>query len=199
LAGDGALPEHESAAILERYGIPFAPRRRAASPEEAARAAAELGFPVVVKVDGPAHKARAGGVVLGVATVEEAANHAARLGGRVLVAKQVPPGPEALVGLVRDPAYGPLLTVGVGGAVAEALSLAAVALAPLDREAALELVDEAPGLGAVASPAARDALAATLVALSRLALEHPEIAEVDVNPLVLSDAGAVAVDALVVL
>jgi acetyltransferase len=66
LDGDGPLPEHESALLLERYGIAFAPRRRALTPDEAAQAAAELGPPVVVKVDGPAHKSRNGGVVLGV-------------------------------------------------------------------------------------------------------------------------------------
>ncbi len=198
LPADGALSEHESAAVLERYGIAFPPRRRAASPEEAAEAAAELGFPVVVKVDGPAHKGRVGGVVLGVASPEAAAERAAQLGGRVLVARQVPPGAEALCGLVRDPLYGPLLTVGIGGAAVEALSLASVALAPLDRDAALDLVDETPGL-AVASPAAREALAATLVALGQLALDHPEVAEVDVNPLILGPDGGTAVDALVVV
>ncbi len=199
LPEDGALPEYDSAAALERYGITFPPRRRASSPEEAAEAAAELGFPVVVKVDGPAHKARAGGVVLGVASAEAAAEGAARLGGRVLVARQVPPGAEALCGLARDPLYGPLLTVGIGGAAVEALALASVALAPLDGDAALELVDEAPGLAAVASPAARKALAAALVALGQLALDHPEVAEVDLNPLVLGSDGAIAVDALVVV
>ncbi len=199
IADGGPLSEHESAAVLERYGIAFPARRRASSPEEAAQAAAEVGFPVVVKVDGPAHKGRVGGVVLGVDSPEAAAERAAQLGGRVLVVRQVPAGAEALCGLVRDPLYGPLLSVGVGGAVVEALSLAAVALAPLDREAALELVDEAPGLAAVASPAARQTLAATLVALGRLALDHPEVAEVDVNPLILGADGAVAVDALVVV
>jgi acyl-CoA synthetase (NDP forming) len=198
LPADGALSEHESAAVLERYGIAFPPRRRAASPEEAAEAAAELGFPVVIKVDGPVHKGRVGGVVLGVATPEAAAELAAQLGGRVLVTRQVPPGAEALCGLVRDPLYGPLLTVGIGGAAVEVLSLASVALAPLDRDAALDLVDETPGL-AVASPAAREALAATLVALGQLALDHPEVAEVDVNPLILGPDGATAVDALVVV
>ena len=199
LPAAGALPEHESAAVLERYGIRFAPRRRASSPEEAAEAAAEIGFPVVVKVDGPAHKARGGGVALGVASAEAAAARAAELGGRVLVARQVAPGAEALCGFVRDPLYGPLLTVGIGGAAVEALSLASVALAPLDRAAALDLVDEAPGLAAVASPAAREALAATLVALGQLALDHPEVAEVDINPLLLGPDGAIAVDALVVV
>jgi acyl-CoA synthetase (NDP forming) len=199
LPADGALPEHESVAVLERYGIPFPPRRRASSPDEAAAAAAELGFPVVVKVDGPAHKARAGGVALGVMSPEAAAARAAELGGRVLVARQVAAGAEALCGLVRDPLYGPLVTVGVGGAAVEALSLTSVAIAPLDRETALELVDEAPGLALIAAPEAREALAATLVALARLAVDHPEVVEVDVNPLILSADGATAVDALVIV
>ncbi len=130
---------------------------------------------------------------------EAAAAQAAELGGRVLVARQVAAGAEALCGLVRDPLYGPLVTVGIGGAAVEALSLTSVAMAPLDRETALELVDEAPGLARVATPEAREALAATIVALARLAVDHPEIAEVDVNPLILSADGATAVDALVIV
>ena len=74
-----------------------------------------------------------------------------------------------------------------------------IAMAPLDRETALELVDEAPGLARVASPQAREALAATLVALARLAVDHPEVVAVDVNPLILSAGGATAVDALVIV
>ncbi|HZU19826.1 MAG TPA: acetate--CoA ligase family protein [Gaiellaceae bacterium] len=199
LTADGPLPEHESAGALERYGLGFPPRRRASSPPEAAAAAAELGFPVVVKVDGPAHKARQGGVVLGVASAEEAEARAAELGGRVLVARQVPAGTEAFCGAVRDRDYGPVLTVGLGGAAVEALSLAAVALAPLDLDAARELVDEAPALAAAAGGAARRDLAATLVALGRLMRDHPDIAEVDVNPLILGANGATPVDALVVV
>src|SRR5207247_6767414 len=103
LPAEGALPEHESAAVLERYGIAFPPRRRASSPEEAAAAAAELGFPVVVKVDGPAHKARAGGVALGVGSPELAAERAAALGGRVLVARQAAAGAAVLCAIVRAP------------------------------------------------------------------------------------------------
>lgn len=195
----GALPEFESALILERYGVPLAARARAASPEQAATVAEKLGFPVVVKVDGPAHKSAGGGVALGVESA--AATHAAasRLGGRVLVARQVHAGPEAICGLSRDPDYGPVLAVGLGGVAVEALSLAAVALAPLDRAAAQRLVAEAPGLAAVASEAALDDLARTLVALGELALHHPEIAEIDVNPLILGPEGATAVDALVVV
>ena len=193
------LPEHESALLLERHGVEFAPRRRVATPDEAARAAEELGPPVVVKADGPAHKGAAGGVVLGVESPEAAAGAAERLGGRVLVAKQVPAGPEAFCGLSRDPSYGPVLAVGLGGAAVEALSLAAVCLAPVDAALARELVEEAPSLGRIASEAARETLARTLVALGRLAVEHPEVAACDVNPLILHDGGAVAVDALVVV
>jgi acetate---CoA ligase (ADP-forming) len=199
IAADGALPEHESAAVLERYGLSFAARRRAASPEDAAAAAAELGFPVVVKVDGPSHKAVEGGVALGVTSAAAAAERAAEMGGRVLVARQVPAGVEVFCGLVRDPFYGPVVTVGLGGAAVEALSATAVGLAPLDRSGALELIDEAPGLAAVAPPRARGAVADVLVALCRLGLDHPEIVAVDVNPLVLGARGATAVDALVVV
>jgi succinyl-CoA synthetase beta subunit len=90
-----------------------------------------------------------------------------------------------------------VLAVGLGGRAVEALSLAAVSLAPIGHEEARQLVTEAPGLEA--SPPAQEALAATLVALGRLAVDHPRIAAVDVNPLILSADGAVAVDALVVV
>jgi acetyltransferase len=165
----------------------------------ASAAAAELGFPVVVKVDGPSHKAAVGGVALGVASAAEAADRAAELGGRVLVARQVAAGVEVFCGLVRDPLFGPVVTVGLGGTAVESLQATTVALAPLDRRGALALVDEAPGVAAVAQPAARAAVAEVVVALCRLALDHPEIAAVDVNPLVLDRHGATAVDALVVV
>ena len=197
LLQEGPLPEYESALVLERYGVPFAPRRRAASPEEAAAAAAELGFPVVVKVDGPAHKAAQNGVVLGLGDEDGVRDATQRLGGRVLIASQAEGGAEAFCGMTRDPDFGPVLAVGIGGRALESLSLAVVSLAPLGEEEARQLVAEAPGLEA--TPAAQEALAATLVALGRLAVDHPRIAAVDVNPLILSADGAVAVDALVVV
>ena len=197
LLGEGALAEFESALVLERYGVPVAPRRRASSPEEAADAAAELGFPVVVKVDGPAHKAARNGVVLGLGDADGVRAAAERLGGQVLVAAQATGGAEAFCGMTRDPDYGPVLAVGVGGRAVETLSLAAVSLAPVGEGEALQLVAEAPGLDA--GTAAREALATTLVALGRLAVDHPQISAIDVNPLILSADGAVAVEALVVV
>ena len=150
-----------------------------------------------MKVDGPAHKAAQNGVVLGLSDPEAVRAATERLGGSVLVARQTEGGAEAFCGMTRDPDFGPILAVGLGGRAVESLSLAAVSLAPLGEDEARELVAEAPGL--VASPAAGEALAATLVALGRLAVDHPRISAVDVNPLILSADGALAVDALVVV
>jgi acetyltransferase len=193
----GALPEWESATILGRYGVRFAPFRRAGGPHEAALAASELGGTVVVKVDGPAHKSAAGGVVLGLREPDAARAAAARLGGSVLVARQVPPGPEVICGMLRDPLYGPVVSTGAGGWLAEALGAAGARLAPLTAADAEDLAGAVPGLPQ-AGPA-HDGIAATLLALSRLAVEHPEIVSVDVNPLVVSAEGVTAVDALVVV
>jgi acetate---CoA ligase (ADP-forming) len=195
----GALAEHDSCALLERYGVTFPARVRCASPDDAASAFDLLGGPVVVKADGPAHKQAADGVALGVSSAAEARDAAERMGGRVLVARQVPAGVEAFCGLTRDADYGAVLAVGLGGHAIEALGIAAVALAPLDLAAARALVAEAPGLARLASAQAAEELAATLTALARLAADHPEIAEIDVNPLILAEQGATAVDALVVV
>jgi acetyltransferase len=193
VAEPGPLPEHESALVLERLGVPFAPRLRAAGPDDAAVAARELGAPVVVKLDGPAHKSRAGGVVLGVGSPEEAAEATRRLGGPVLVAKQVEAGLEVLVGMSRDPHYGPVLAVGAGGGAVEELDRVSLCAAPVDRATARWLTTEA-GVEDHSGVVAR-----TLVALSQLALAHPQIESIDVNPLIVGPEGTVAVDALIVV
>ena len=193
LGARGALPEHESALILERAGVPFAARRRAATPGEAAAAVEELGAPVVVKSDGPAHKAREGGVVLGVGSPDEAADAARRLGGRVLVARQAEPGSEVLVGMARDPDFGPILAVGMGGVAVEELDRVATSTAPLGAAAAARLVAEA----GVDDP--HGVVAETLIALGDLALSEPRIESVEVNPLIVTVSGTTAVDALVVV
>ena len=146
-APGGPAAEFESALVLERYGVPLAPRRRAASPEEAAEAAAELGFPVVVKVDGPAHKAAQNGVVLGLGDADGVPRRAPSASAGACSSPSRPTGgAEAFCGMTRDPDFGPVLAVGLGGRAVEALSLAAVSLAPLGEGDARQLVAEAPGL-----------------------------------------------------
>ena len=194
LGAAGTLPEHESSLVLERLGVPFARRRRASSPDEAAAAAAELGAPIVVKTDGAAHKAREGGVVLGITTPDAAADAARRLGGGpVLVARQVGPGLEVLCGMTRDPDFGPILAVGRGGVEVEELDSVRVSSAPLDIASAAALVADA----GVDDP--HGVLAETLVALGDLALANPRIASVEVNPLIVTASATTAVDALVIL
>jgi acetate---CoA ligase (ADP-forming) len=190
----GALSEHESSLVLERLGVPFAPRRRANTPEEAAAAAADIGGGhLVVKLDGPAHKARAGGVVLGVASPEEAAEVAERLGGPVHVARQIEPGDEVLCGMTRDREFGPILAVGRGGIAVEEVDRMTLSSAPLDLAGAAVLVAEA-GIDD-----RHGVVAATLVTLGDLGLAYPHIESVEVNPLIVGSDNTVAVDALVVL
>ena len=148
---------------------------------------------MVVKSDGPAHKARSGGVVLGIETADGAAEAARRLGGSVLVARQVDPGAEVLCGMTRDADFGPILAVGRGGVAVEELDSVHLASAPLDVPAAADLVAEA----GIDDP--HGVVAATLAALGDLALAHPRITSVEVNPLIVGTADTVAVDALVVL
>ncbi len=111
----------------------------------------------------------------------------------MLVARQVAAGVEALCGMTRDPDYGPVLVVGAGGVAVEELGHVVTTVAPIDHETASELVDEA----GIDDP--HGIVALTLVALGRLALAHPEIESIDVNPLIVSAEGTVAVDALVVV
>lgn len=198
----GPLSEYDSGALLEAYGIAVAPRRLAASQEAAVAAAEELGFPVVVKAHGPAHKSVIGGVALDLrdaAGVAAAADRLLELSGELLVAEQIPRGIEVMCGAERDSDFGPVIALGGGGSFAERPELASLSLAPLVRETAEELVESVPWLAGIVKGEARARLVAALVALSRLVVEHPEIEAVDVNPLVVGAAGAVAVDALVVV
>ncbi len=194
----GALPEWESATLLARYGVGFAPFRRARTPADAAAAAMAIGFPVVVKVDGPPHKTAVDGVVLGLTDAEAVRAAAARLGGAVLVARQLAPGVEICCGMYRDPSFGPVVSVGVGGRESEAFGTSGVCLAPLSPSDADELVETLPTAGLIGARA-RAGVADTIRALARLGLEHAEVESVDVNPLLLCRDAAVAVDALVVV
>ena len=195
----GALAELESGAILDRSGVRVARRRRAMTADEAARAAEEIGFPVVVKRDGPAHKSREGGVVLGLADAESVRAAATRIGLPVLVAEQVPSGLEVFIGMSRDPAIGPVVVVGAGGGSAENLPGKVSCLAPISSDEARRMVADAEVVSKTMTPEAIEAVAQAVVAIGDLAAANPEIAAIDVNPVIVSGHNAVAVDALVVV
>ncbi len=211
--GAKALDENQSKQILAQYGVPVIRETVARTPEEAARTARELGFPAVVKglSSQITHKTEAGLVAVGIASADEARNAASAMlkkaGGALsgfLVQPMLRGKREFVCGMHRDPQFGPVVMFGLGGTFAEALSDTSFRLAPLTRADALEMLDEIRGralLGAFRGerPVNRDALADTLLGLSRLAVEEPLVAEVDVNPLLADqDGNPCAVDALII-
>ncbi|HET7172301.1 MAG TPA: acetate--CoA ligase family protein [Gaiellales bacterium] len=198
LAGAGALPEIDSAAVLADHGVPYVRAERCASPEDAAAAAERIGYPVVCKIDNVAHKARVGGVALHLADAASVRAAAERMGGSVVVAEQASGGVELLIGAVRDPEHGATVAVGIGGGLAEQLDLVTAALAPLDDAGARRLVDSLPALGRLLGDVPQGLIDA-IVAASQMVAEHPEIVELDVNPLLVTAERAVALDCLIVL
>jgi len=221
LAGSGpVLTEIASKALLARYGVPLPPEALAASEAEAVAAAGKIGGAVALKVQSPdiLHKTEAGAVALGLsgeAAVREgyrlvlgralAAHPGARIDG-VLVQAMARRGHEMILGITRDPDFGPMLMVGLGGIHVEVLRDVAFAPVPLGTEEALALLGELRGAalldGVRGEPASdRAALAHLMVALSRFAADHAEgIEEIDLNPVIVHPAGEglTIVDALIV-
>ncbi|MDX6523650.1 MAG: hypothetical protein QOI17_1163 [Gaiellales bacterium] len=199
IPGHGALSEFDSAAVAARYGIEFPRTLRCGSADEAVAAAEQIGYPVVVKIDNVAHKARVDGVALSLRDAASVRDAAGRMGGGVIVAEQVSGGLELLIGATLDDDYGATVSVGVGGGLAEALELVTTGLAPLDHAGAAALVRSLPVLERLLDGTVPDGLLDAIVAVSRLAAEHPEISEIDINPLLVSPERAVALDCLIVL
>lgn len=215
----GPLSEHAAKQALAAAGIAFAPERFVRDADEAVAAASALGWPVVLKIVSPdiAHKTEAGGVVTGLA--DEAALRAAlpamrqrvaaarpgaRLEGFVL-ARQLAGGVEVLVGTRRDPVFGPVVTVGAGGVLAELLDDVCVRPAPVDAAAASRML-HATRVGRLlagwrGAPAADEAALARQVArLSQLAWAARErVAAIELNPVLARPDGAFALDALIVI
>jgi len=189
--------------LLGAYGLPLVPERTAATPDEAVAAARELGLPAVLKTAAAgAHKTESGGVALDLRGDDEVRRAAERIAGPVIVQPYLAGAAELLAGVVQDPVFGPLVAFGPGGTLAELIGSARFALAPLtdvDVDVALttgkaaKLLDGWRG----APPADRAAVADVLHRLSQLALDLPEVTELDLNPVLARPTGAVAVDARV--
>jgi acyl-CoA synthetase (NDP forming) len=215
--GRTALTAPEGRVVCAAYGIPLPREGLATSAAEAATVAAEIGFPVVMKIVSPdiLHKTDAGGVVVGLQTTDAARqafdrivanarqyNPAAQVVG-VQIQELAPPGIEVIVGAVTDPSFGKLVAFGLGGILVEVLQDLTFRLAPTSQADALDMLDSIKAAAVLqgvrgAAPADRPALAQIIVAVSQLVADHPEIVELDLNPVFALPQGAVAVDVRIV-
>ncbi|MBL8276939.1 MAG: bifunctional acetate--CoA ligase family protein/GNAT family N-acetyltransferase [Pelomonas sp.] len=215
-AGQDWLDEIDAKALLAAYGIPVVPGWRVApTPEAAAQAASRLAGPVVLKVVSPdiLHKSDAGGVRLGLVGPEAVRSAAeAMLEGlgrthpsarieafSVQAQAQRPHACELIVGAHVDPIFGPVLLFGQGGVAVEVIGDRAIALPPLNRALARELMDRTRVRRLLAgyrnhAPADLDAIADALIAVARMLADLPELAELDINPLWADEAGVLALD-----
>ena len=213
-AGNQALDEADSKMIVKAYGVPVIRDEIASNPAEAVRIAQEIGFPVVLKGLGPTltHKTERGLVQLNLANTDAvriAAETTVKKAGKelrgLLVAPQISGKREFVAGLLQDDLFGPVVMFGVGGIFTEAFSDVAFRLAPLTESDAREMINEIKTRSLLGNfrgenPVDRDQLIRTLIGISRIPAEHPEISEIDINPLVATPEGnLLAVDALVVI
>jgi acetyl coenzyme A synthetase (ADP forming)-like protein len=195
------LEPGEVRGLLGAYGISLVAEASAAGPEEAVAAAVELGFPAVVKTAEPGvHKTDVGGVVLDLAGPDEVREAAERIGGAIVVQPMVTGGVELLAGIVQDPVFGPLVAFGPGGVLAELIGEAHFRLAPLTDVDADELVHGGKAgrlVGGLRGRPGADgaALVDLLGRLSRLGEDLPELAELDLNPVLGLAEGYLVLDA----
>ncbi|WP_329061278.1 acetate--CoA ligase family protein [Amycolatopsis sp. NBC_01480] len=211
--GRSSLTAPEGRAVCEAYGIPTPQERLAATAAEAVAQAEEIGLPVVLKIVSPdiLHKTEAGGVLVGLRSVEEVAegfatilenakvyNADAKIVG-VQVQQMLTSGQEVIIGSVSDQTFGKVVAFGLGGVLVEVLKDVTFRLAPTSTEEALSMVD---GIAAAeilngvrgAEAVDKDALAGIIHRLGQLVTDFPQLAEVDLNPVLATASGATAVD-----
>ena len=214
------LGELEAREVMAAYGMRLPESQLARSPEEAVEIANRLGYPVVMKISSPdiLHKSDIGGVRVGISSASEARDAYELIEYRarryqpnadirgILVQQQAPRGRECLVGVSRDPQLGPLIGFGMGGIYVEVLKDVVFRLAPLSKQEAREQIESIrsfPILRGVRgqAPADLDSVLDTLLRVSQLVIDYPEIVEMDINPLMVYDKGqgALVLDARIIL
>lgn len=216
--GRTVLTEIESKQILAEAGIPVAVAQLAKTADEAAQLAGKAGFPTVLKIVSPeiTHKSDIGGVKVGLASADEVkkgfdeivaaakkADPKARVEG-VAVQKMAPAGTEVIVGMSKDPQFGPVLMFGLGGIFVEVLKDVAFRIVPLEARDARQMVREIKGFPVLEGvrgqpPADLAALEGLILKLSQFVEAHPEIEELDLNPVFAYADGVIAVDARIVI
>jgi len=216
--GRNFLLEHEAKSVCKEYGIPITELKIAKTAEEAANFSEEIGYPTVLKIISPdvIHKFDVGGVVLNVNSKKEAINGfnqiiqsvkkhnpKAKIDG-ILVQEMAPFSTEVIVGAIKDAQFGPTLMFGLGGTFVEVMKDVAFRIAPINEQEAREMISEVkayPILQGFRGQAPRDIYAITKILLntSKLVMEHPEIKELDLNPVMVYEKGAKTVDARIIL
>jgi acetyltransferase len=211
--GRTVLSEHESKEVLRAYGIPVTKERETQDEREFRKALEEIGFPLVIKASAPAlaHKTEQDLVYLDIRNEQEAmaafTQITAKLKGEktaILVQEMIRGSRELMVGLSRDEQFGPCVMFGLGGLFTEIFKDYAFRVAPLDKQEALDMIHDirarsimGPFRGMLAADA--DRIVDILVKVGAIGVDHPDIRELDINPVLLSDGKPVAVDALIVL
>jgi acetyl-CoA synthetase (ADP-forming) len=211
--GRGTLSEHESKELLRAYAIPVTREIEAADEAEFMNALYEIGFPLVIKASAPSlsHKTEHGLVRVDIRNEQEARaayqdmiKGVTEEAGSVLVQEMVKGDRELVVGLTRDPQFGPCVMFGLGGIFTEILKDISFRVAPIEKRDALEMMQEIKARKILEDvrgmpPADLDQLAQVLITVGNIGMEQEKIKEIDINPLILKGDQPVAVDALVVL
>lgn len=212
------LPEPEAKALCIEYGIPVPRFSVTRTPEEALRFAEEIGYPVVLKVVSPQviHKSDVGGVITKIGDSKQVKNAYERILTSVrknkpdaeirgvLVEEMAPATTEVIVGATRNPQFGPVLMFGLGGILVEILKDVSFRVAPINSSDALEMITELKAYPVLKGyrnqpPADINALIEILLNVSKLVVERPEIWDIDLNPVLVYEKGAKAVDARISL
>ncbi|GAB4289679.1 MAG: acetate--CoA ligase family protein [Myxococcota bacterium] len=203
------LTEFQTKKLLGKFNIPITQEEEAETAEEAFKASARIGLPVALKISHPeiTHKSDIGGVYLNISSENEAYSIANRLltkakGAKVLVQEMAPKGGcDLIVGLKRDPVFGAVIILGIGGIYAELFADTALEIGDLDEKKALAMIERLKGKSILegargTKPLDKNAIVNALLSLSTLATERPDILELDVNPLRVYEKGALALDAM---
>ena len=216
--GRTLLTEIEAKQVLEDAGLPVSPARLAKTKEDAAKVADELGYPIVIKIVSQqiTHKSDVGGVALNLGSAAEvsaafdkivaSAKKAvpdATIDG-VAVQRMEKPGIEVIIGMTTDPQFGPVLMFGLGGVMVEILKDVAFRVVPINERDARQMINEIKGKPLLdgyrgSDPADIATLEQLLLKVSAFIEAHPEVAELDLNPVFAYKDGAKAVDARIVL
>jgi acyl-CoA synthetase (NDP forming) len=216
--GRTLLTEIEAKQVLEESGVPVSPARLARTRDDAVKMANELGYPIVLKIVSPqiTHKSDVGGVALNLTSAEEVGaaydsvvasskQHVpdATIDG-VAVQRMEKQGIEVIVGMTKDPQFGPVMMFGLGGVLVEVLKDVAFRVVPINERDARQMVHEIKGFPLLEGyrgqdPADIARLEQLLLKVSQFIEQHPEVAELDLNPVFAYKDGALAVDARIVL